>query len=159
MRKTSLLALTVLSFLTSVHSVGENSPLAQKQDVKIICTVVAYDDFINVVGAPQRKLLIVRINRLIRGSERSRYTKVLFTAIHGQKGLPKQMSSGKGQWLFSLVRATGNQCKIPVNEWIRADAAKRITLPNVENLPCYLLDQDGFKPYKPNQEKLHPSEN
>ncbi len=148
MNRKNLFAPIILLLAASVGL--SNNAAAQdrsKQRLDVICTVVAYDDFINIAGAPQRKFLIVRVDEIIEGKEKSRYIKVLFTAIHGQKGLPDEMSSSKNKWIFSLAKAKGTECRLSVNAWIRAESSEEESLPDFDKLPCYLLEQDGFKPF------------
>lgn len=118
-----------------------------EQEIKIVGRVIAYDDFINITGAPQLQHLIVKVSKLLDGREQSTFLRVVYQALHGQSGLPKEVGSSQSQWLFTLKRATDDDevCKESVKGWIRTKPKTDQAVPDFEKLPCYLLSPEGIK--------------
>lgn len=118
-----------------------------EQEIKIVGRVIAYDDFINITGAPQLQTLIVKVSELLDGREQSPFLKVVYQTLHGQSGPPKLLGSSRTQWLFTMKRATEDDeiCNEPVKGWIRTKPKTDQPLPDFEKLPCYLLAPEGIK--------------
>jgi len=140
-----------LSLLLSLFTGVKGTPDSQgreKKELRVVGTVVACDDYINIAGAPQRKLFIIQIDKRIEGDEKSDFIKVWFTAIHGEPSLPEEMLLGKSHWDFLLARTSDGKCNVRVNEWVTNDTAKGKSLPDFDKLPCYSLGQNSFKKHK-----------
>jgi hypothetical protein len=144
---------------TNAQSVSD-----KKRKIKIIGTVIGFDSFAatgNLTFAPQSQLLIVRIDKSLKGKEKAQYIKIIYEYFSSEDTfLPNLISSEKKQWKFNLVKENscdsslqevkyGKSTSLDGKEEIKFLRLKDIGgLKNISEsieLPCYILKSDGLK--------------
>ncbi len=157
-----LLALSVIALCGLTVLANER----REKQLVIVGTVAGYDQFlslVNLTSAPQVQLLIVRVEKRIKGREESRYIKVIYKYGTDEPSLPEEIFNGKSQWRFTLTRDHSCDCSVREmqSKQIEGEGGAEATLPRLKrtnateeipnnaNLPCYALRPSDLKPASP----------
>ena len=131
----------------------------------VIGTVIAYDQLVpltNITSAPQSQLLLVRIERRIKGRETARYIKVVYKYGVDEASLPETVFDGKSRWRFILKRDRSCDSSVGQMKAAKHETKERdeVMLPHLKftsetkgledntNLPCYVLKPGNFRAEK-----------
>jgi hypothetical protein len=130
---------------------GEKAMIVKPKEMIFL---VAYDQLmalLNLTLSPQQQILVVQIERRIKGEEKSQYL-IVRQYMQGSPSLPQEIFNGESLWSFSLTRDRGcdgtleeNSSDTPLPRWKRAPGAETELLTVNNTLPCYVLDLGKLK--------------
>jgi hypothetical protein len=163
MTRNQLLSLIFVQMIAWLNPMVEfGSMRSEKKSLVVVGTVIAYDPLqalTNITSAPQSQVLVVRIEKRIKGRESAGYLKVVYEYGGDQPSLPKGIFDGKSQWRFVLKR--DGRCDSSLKEMKAAKPQSReeekVTLPHLKftdeeerlpddtTLPCYVLKPGSYR--------------
>jgi hypothetical protein len=166
MTRNHLLSLILVQLIAWLNPMMEfDSMRSENKSLVVVGTVIAYDQLlplINITSAPQSQVLLVRIEKRIKGRESAVYVKVVYEYGGDEPSLPKGIFDGKSQWRFLLKR--DGRCDSSLREMKagkpQSKEGEEVTLPHLKftdetevladdtNLPCYVLKPGNYRAQK-----------
>ncbi|HEX6649013.1 MAG TPA: hypothetical protein VF075_05725 [Pyrinomonadaceae bacterium] len=143
-----------------VHGTDKDSMLT------IVGPVIAYDRSVTrltqLTFVPNTEVLIVRVDKLIKGKEQAHYLKVVYRYGTDEPSLAKEIFDSTSQWRFKLKR--DRNCDSSVGQMksvkIQTEEGEEVTLSGLKfsgqtegltddtNLPCYVLTPGDYRAQK-----------
>ena len=161
----SLVVMLLVVFVGSFIDARERQTV--KEQLKINGRVVGYDQSISLTGltsSPKIDVLIVHIEKIIKGHEEANYIKVLREYWKDDLSLSKDLTNGKKEWTFLLTKEQGcdgslremqspskkpsERTEIQVPRYKPSTGAEAEKIPEDLKLPCYRVRPDGVTPLK-----------
>lgn len=76
--------------------------------IKLSGTVVAFEQspwhISKLTSVEKSEVMIVRVNKVIKGKEQSKYIKVIYRYLSEKNALPEKVFSSDNEWNFALTR-------------------------------------------------------
>src|SRR5690349_3038411 len=151
--------LLVLANPASVVHGGSKQP-----GLTIVGPVVAYERSVTQLAqltfVPNREVVIVRVDKLVKGREQARYLKVVYNYGTDEPSLMKEILNSQKQWRFRLKR--DQSCDSSIGQMKTVEPATKEgalvsglkfiseteVLPDETSLPCYELKPGDYKVQK-----------
>jgi hypothetical protein len=143
-----------------VHGTNKESMLT------IVGPVIAYERSVTRLAqltfVPNTEVLIVRVDKLIKGQEQAHYLKVVYRYGTDEPSLAKEVFDGRSQWRFTLQRDRNCDSAIGQMKSVKTQTkeGEEVTLsglkftgeteglPDDTNLPCYVLKPGNYRAQK-----------
>lgn len=143
-----------------VHGTNRESMLT------IVGPVVAYERSVTRLAqltfVPNTEVLIVRVDKLIKGQQQAHYLKVVYRYGSDEPSLAKEVFDGRSQWRFTLKR--DHKCDSSVGQMksvkTQTKEGEEVTLSGLKftgetegladdtSLPCYVLKPGNYRAQK-----------
>jgi len=156
----SMVLIMLADPVSLVHGTTKGSLLT------IVGPVVAYETSVTRLAqltfVPHTEVLIVRVDKLIKGHEQAHYLKVIYRYGTDEPSLAKEVFDGRSQWSFTLKR--DRNCDSSVGQMksvrMRTKEGEEVTLSGLKftretegltddtNLPCYVLKPGNYRVQK-----------
>ena len=158
--QSALMSVTLLlsNPVSLVHGTNKDSMLT------IVGPVVAYERsltaLVQLTFVPNTEVLIVRVDKLIKGKEQAHYLKVVYRYGTDEPSLTKEVLDSSSQWRFRLKRDHNCDSSVGQMKSVKTPEEEEVTflglkftgktegLTDDTNLPCYLLEPGNYRPQK-----------
>jgi len=109
MKKPGKVALVTLLFFAVAPAYAQRAGKARpdRPMLRIVGTVVGFDPYSNLLLGPESMLghlLLVRIDKVLAGNEKSKYIRIHYQYFPGEPTLPQKIFEGGTQWCFWIKR-------------------------------------------------------
>lgn len=143
-----------------VHGTNKESMLT------IVGPIVAYERSVTRLAqltfVPNTEVLIVRVDKLIKGQEQAPYLKVVYRYGTDEPSLAKEVFDGRSQWRFTLKRDRNCDSSVGQMKSVKTQTkeGEEVTLSGLKftgetegltddiNLPCYVLKPGNYRAEK-----------
>ena len=143
-----------------VHGTNKESTLT------IVGPVVAYEISVTRLAqltfVPNTEVIIVRMDKLIKGQEQAHYLKVVYRYGTDEPSLAKEVFHGRSQWRFTLKRDRNCDSSVEQMKSVRTQPKEEeeVTLSGLKftretegltddtKLPCYVLKPGNYRAQK-----------
>jgi hypothetical protein len=161
----SLVVMLLVVFVGSFIDARERQTV--NRQLKINGRIVGYDQSVSLTGltsTPKIDVLIVRVEKIIKGQEKANYIKVLREYWKDDFSLSKDLTNDRKEWTFLLTKAQGcdeslremqfpskktsEGTEIQVPRYKPSTGAEAEGIPEDLKLPCYRVRPDGITPLK-----------
>lgn len=158
-------ALMIAVLLMLAYPVSLVHGTNKEPTLTIVGPVIAYERSVTrltqLTFVPNTEVLIVRVDKLIKGQEQAHYLKVVYRYGTDEPSLAREVFESRNQWRFKLKR--DRNCDSSVGqmkpEKIQGKEGKDVILsglkftsteglPDDTNLPCYELRPGNYRPQK-----------
>ena len=156
----SMVLIMLADPVSLVHGTNKESMLT------IVGPVVAYERSVTRLAqltfVPNTEVLIVRVDKLIKGQERAHYLKVVYRYGTDEPSLAKEVFDSRSQWRFTLKRDRNCDSSVGQLKSVKTQTkeGEEVTLSGLKftgetegltedtNLPCYVLKPGNYRAQK-----------
>jgi hypothetical protein len=156
---------TVLILIVSCCALAKHEQKARRDLIvqgRVVATYVTFVDLVRLTDLPNVETLIVRIERVIKGKQQSRFIKIRYQCWEGEPSLPDSILDSTKRLRFSLSR--DHSCDSSLGKMKGAKPATQkgaeVAFPYFKftsetegltddtNLPCYVLKPGDYRVQK-----------
>lgn len=159
-------ALMTVVLIMRVDPVGLVHGTNKESMLTVVGPVVAYERSVTRLAqltfVPNTEVLIVRVDKLIKGQEQSHYLKVVYRYGTDEPSLAKEIFDSRSQWRFRLKRDRNCDSSVGQMKSVKAQIreGEEVTLSGLKfigetegladdtNLPCYVLKPGNYRAQK-----------
>lgn len=157
--------LLIVSFLClfAISSLSVNGQQAGDAKIRVIAKVLAFDSYAglsNITYAPQSLTLVLRVEKSLRGRERSKYIKCIYEYFGEDSTIVDLTSGGNQNWQLDISKDRSCDSTLRKEKYGRSmsvNGGKEVVFQRLKGLhgfsdlsenitlPCYILKKDGVK--------------